>query len=212
MKTIGEILKTERLKHHVSVPDFANRSKIRPEYIIALEENRFTELPAAIFVKGFIRSYARAFGFDYQPLLGLLRRDYRESAVGTLVPSEFIKPMLKKRQMWTPVTWLVLGLATVFLTLMGYVGVQYYNLQKPPILTVDTPEENAFVKEQVSVHGSTIPDGIVTVNLQPVALQPDGSFQTDVYIPKEGIHTVTIEVEDRRGKKNMVQRTVHVQE
>jgi cytoskeletal protein RodZ len=209
-KTIGEILRGERVKNRLSIEDLSQQTKIRPEYLIALEENRFTDLPAATFVKGYIKSYSQLFGIDYQPILALLRRDYKESAVGTLVPREFIKPMLKKRKMWTPVTFAVIGLATIFLTLMAYVGVQWYNIQKPPVLEVNSPEENAFVSSHIIIQGRTVTDAVVSVNEQPAAIQADGTFQTEIYLPREGIHTISIESVDRRGKKSTAQRTVHV--
>ena len=39
----------------------------------------------------------------------------------------------------------------------------------------------------------------------------DGSFQTEVYLPREGIHILTVEVVDKRGKKSVVQLPVRVQ-
>lgn len=209
-KTIGEILQAEREAHHLSISEMAYQTKIRPEYLESLEKNDFASLPAATFVKGYIRTYANLFGFDSEPLLALLRRDYKESAVGTLVPREFIKPLLKKRQIWKPLNFALVGLAVVFVTLVTYVGVQWYNIQKPPVLTVTEPKENDFVSSQITVKGSTSPEVIVSVNAQPVALQPTGQFETEIYLPRQGIHTITIEAVDRRGKKNVVQRSVHV--
>ncbi|MBD3279378.1 MAG: hypothetical protein GF390_01560 [Candidatus Pacebacteria bacterium] len=209
-KTIGEILQEERQFHRLSLPELAKKSRIRLEYLRALEKNQFDQLPAATFVKGYIKTYARLFGFDHQPLLALLRRDYKESAKGKLVPREFVKPVIKKRQLWTPVTILVIVMASVFLTLLGYVGFQWYNLNKPPSLEVYAPQEDQFVAGTVVVEGQTLPEAVVTVNSQPVALQPDGSFQTEVYLPQEGISTITIEATDRRGKTSLLQRTVYV--
>jgi cytoskeletal protein RodZ len=209
-KTVGELLKDERVAHRLSLDELAKRTRIRLEYLEALEENRFELLPAATFVKGYIKTYGRILGFDAQPLLALLRRDYKESARGQLIPREFIKPVLKRQAFFTPVTMVVMVLALMFMSVMSYVGFQWYNLNKPPALEVFTPEENANVASKIEVTGRTNPDAIVVVNAQPVALQPDGTFTTEVYIPREGIASVTVEASDRRGKSNLVQRTVHV--
>lgn len=209
-KTIGELLRDEREKNRLSIEDLAEMTKIRAEYLVALEDNRFTDLPASTFVKGYIRTYAKIFGFDHEPLMALLRCDYKESAVGTLVPRDFIKPVLKKREVWTPITMALLLLTGVFVTLIAYVGIQWYNIQKPPKLVVTAPEENAFVSSKIMVKGETVVDAVVSVNAQPVAIQPSGEFQTELYIPREGIHTISIEAIDRRGKRSTVQRSVHV--
>src|SRR5258708_3988156 len=155
IKMIGEILRTQRQQHNVTIEQLSKVTHIRVEYLRALEENQFEKLPSAVFVRGYIKSYSHAFGFDYQPLVALLRRDFKESAAGTLVPREFIKPTLKKRQFWTPITLAVLSLAVVFLSLIGYIGLQWYNLQKPPLLTITSPIENAFVSSNIIVKGQT---------------------------------------------------------
>lgn len=209
-KTIGEMLREEREFHRLSIAELAKRTRIRAEYLEALEKNQFELLPAATFVKGYIKTYATIFGFDYQPLLGLLRRDFKESAKGRLVPREFIKPVLKKRQFWTPITATMVIAAGLFLTLFGYVGVQWYSLNQPPRLEVVQPADNAEVAAQVEVTGRTAPEAVVTVNNQPVALQPDGRFATEIFLPREGISSITVEAKDRRGKSNLIQRTVYV--
>lgn len=209
-KTIGEMLREERQVHHLTLEELAKRTRIRAEYLEALENNQFEQLPAAVFIKGYIKTYGQIFGFDYVPLLALLRRDFKESARGQLVPREFLKPVLKKQPLWTPVTMTLLGVATAFCTLLGYVLVQWYTLNKPPELVVQSPENNAQVSAQVLLKGYSEPDVLLTVNTQPVALQPDGSFETQVYVPREGINSVTVEAVDRRGKRTLEQRTVYV--
>lgn len=209
-KTIGEILVEKRHGHRLPIDELARRSKIKVKYLLALEENRFEELPAASFVKGYIRAYGRIFNFDVKSLIAMLRRDYKESPKGKLVPREFIRPILKKRQLWTPIRMVAASLVGVFVVLLAYVGLQWYNLNKPPSLEVISPTEDEFVSSQVVIEGKTTPEAVVVVNAQPVALQPDGSFSTQIYFPREGIATVTVEATDRRGKTSAVQRTVYV--
>lgn len=210
-RTVGQVLKEERQKHRLSLTDLSQQTRIRLEYLKALESDRFQDLPAATFVKGYIKAYARIFGFDHQPLLALLRRDYKESAKGRLVPRDFIKPVLKKGRYWRSVTVVVAALAGLFLGLFLYVGFQWYRFNQPPLLTVSSPQDQELVSAQVLVSGQTLPDAILSVNNQPVALQPDGSFQTEVFLPTEGWSAVVVEVTDRRGRTNRVQRTVRVQ-
>ncbi len=209
-KTVGQILKEERLRQGYSLQDFAQISQIKLKYLQSLEANEFGKLPAAAFVKGYIKCYARILDFDVKPLLALLRRDFKQSAEGKLLPREFIQPVMRKKRFWKPVTFLVMAVATVFLVLMGYVGWQWYSLNRPPDLTIFQPEEDQFVSAEVEVLGQSEPEAIITVNAQPVAIKPDGTFRTKLYIPKEGVTTITIEATDRRGKSNLEQRTVYV--
>jgi len=210
-KTIGETLKEERVKHRLQLEDLAKKTRIRISYLSALEENKFNELPATTFVKGYIKTYAHVFGFDHKPLLAMLRRDYKESAKGRLIPREFIKPLLKKRNKKNSITLLLVGVVAIFMSLFSYVGFQWYNLTKPPKLELVTPKEQELVSSKVIIEGETIPDAVVTINEQPVALQPDGSFKTEIIIPSEGISLLTLQAKDRRGKVSTIERSVTVQ-
>lgn len=209
-RTVGEILRDERESRRYRLEELAKRTRIRLEYLEALEANQFELLPSATFVKGYIKIYAQLFGFDHKPLIALLRRDYKESARGTLVPREFITPVLKAKFSLNSVTLLVVFLVGIFLSLLGYVGVQWYTLTRPPMLVVTAPGQQDQVASRIIVSGETVPDAVVTVNDQPVALQKDGSFSTEIFISTEGISTITVEATDRRGKSNQVDRTVYV--
>lgn len=210
-KTVGELLQDERLKHNVTIPELSKRTRIRSEYLEALEQNQFEKLPAATFVKAYIKIYASIFEFDHQPLLRLLRRDFKESAKGKLVPQEFLTPVLKKRTFVTPIALTVATLGVIFACIIGYIGFQWYQFQQPPKVTIATPEEFAIVGPQTKVTGQTEPDAIVTIDAQPVSLQPDGSFNAEASFLKEGIGTIVVEVHDPRGKTTRLERNVQVQ-
>ncbi len=210
-RTVGQLLKEERSRRQLSLETLAKKTRIRVEYLNFLETGVFEQLPAATFVKGYIKRYAAILGLDHKPLLALLRRDFKESAKGTLVPREFIKPVLKGRRTMASITIVAVVLSAVFLSLISYVGFQWYQLNKPPELQVSQPADQARVAAQIVVEGTTSPEAMVFVNDQPAALKPDGTFESRVFIPSEGVTTITIQAKDRRGKTNQIQRTVYVQ-
>ena len=55
----GERLQAARIKQGLSVEDVATRMHLSPSILEALEENNFDEITAPIFVKGYLRAYAR---------------------------------------------------------------------------------------------------------------------------------------------------------
>ena len=209
-KKVGEILKEERLRQQLTLQQLSDLTRIKVGFLRLLEKNEFVQLPSATYVKGYIKAYSRVFDFDEKPLLALLRRDCKEDTAGHLLPREFLKPISKKRRLWRPVTLVLLTVVSIFLTLFGYVAWQWYNLNRPPRLELYLPEENQFVSSQIVVSGQTEPEAIITINAQPVAIKPDGTFRSEVYLPKEGITTITVEASDRRGKSSLQQRTVYV--
>jgi hypothetical protein len=66
---IGSSLREARLRQELDFPELEERTKIRPKYLRALEEERFDVLPAATYVRGFLRSYAESLGLDGQPFV-----------------------------------------------------------------------------------------------------------------------------------------------
>ncbi len=70
--TIGEQLKQARLTRNASIEDVSRALHIRPFFLEALEENRFTDIPSMVQVKGFIRLYAGWLNLSPQTFLNLL--------------------------------------------------------------------------------------------------------------------------------------------
>jgi hypothetical protein len=66
---IGSSLRDARTRQGLDFPELEERTKIRPKYLRALEEEHFDILPAPTYVKGFLRSYAEALGLDGQPFV-----------------------------------------------------------------------------------------------------------------------------------------------
>ncbi len=209
-KKIGQILADERQKQRITLTELSQVTRIKIEYLQALEKNQFDKLPSSVFVKGFIKSYARVLNLDQKSLLAILRRDYQENKSGKLLLRQYIRPVSARQKQWRPIILIVVIFAAIFLSLVGYIGVQWYNLNKPPSLEIYSPEENEFVSSQIIISGTTESEAILSVNAQPVAIQPDGSFKTEVYLPREGISTITIEAVDQRGRSTLKQRTVYV--
>lgn len=55
----GEDLKQIRTELDVTLEQISQATKIRQDHLINIEENRLARLPAAIFLKGFVKSYLK---------------------------------------------------------------------------------------------------------------------------------------------------------
>lgn len=66
---LGSLLKKAREKKGLSIEDIQEETKIRKKYIEAIEENNFEILPGTVYLKVFVKGYAREVGLDYQELL-----------------------------------------------------------------------------------------------------------------------------------------------
>lgn len=61
---LGETLRRARLSKNVTFEDAERVTRIRREYLEALEHEDFNKLPAPVYARGFLRSYAGYLGLD----------------------------------------------------------------------------------------------------------------------------------------------------
>jgi len=61
---LGETLRRARLSKNVTFEDAERVTRIRREYLEALEQEEFTKLPAPVYARGFLRPYAGYLGLD----------------------------------------------------------------------------------------------------------------------------------------------------
>jgi len=64
MGKFGEDLRMERLSRGIALEDITAATKISQRHLIALEQERFRELPGGILSKGIVRGYATVVGLD----------------------------------------------------------------------------------------------------------------------------------------------------
>lgn len=68
-KTIGEILLAARERNGMTLDDVSQETKIPKRMLEYLETDNFEALPAKVYVKGFLRSYAEVLSLDVDHIL-----------------------------------------------------------------------------------------------------------------------------------------------
>ncbi len=63
-ETIGQIVKQARTEKGIRIEKAASETKLKIQYLQAIEKDDFDELPAPIYAKNFIRIYANFLGLD----------------------------------------------------------------------------------------------------------------------------------------------------
>ena len=64
MEPIGEFFKQVRETKGLTIDEVAAKTRIRTDFVKALEDGNFAKLPDQVFARGFVRSYARSLGLD----------------------------------------------------------------------------------------------------------------------------------------------------
>ena len=73
-ESIGKMLKRVREEKNLSLDEASRATKIRKEFLLAIEDDRLDTLPGPVFARGFIRSYAEYLTLDAQALLARVSR------------------------------------------------------------------------------------------------------------------------------------------
>lgn len=81
MDSIGTWLRRERELRNIDLVEVADRTRIPLQQLERLEDDRFAELPGEVFVKGYLRAYARAVGISPEEVLGRFANSMRSRDV-----------------------------------------------------------------------------------------------------------------------------------
>jgi cytoskeletal protein RodZ len=197
MRKISEILQDKRIENGYSLDNVVKAIKIKKQFIIAIEDGRYFDLPSESYALGFIKNYATYVGIDKNKAAALFRREY-EGGQGKILPTFKSKDKsIKKIVIFTPRNFMI---ALVIFVVFGYIAFQYSSYFLGPKLEVVEPKDQMIVKNNiVEVSGKTDPYATVLINNEESYVQLDGTFKKTLYL-FEGNREITIDSKNRNGK------------
>lgn len=206
MKTVGKLLKSTRVKKKLSLEKVGSQTKIKKEFIQAIEKEDWQTLPEFPAVLGFVKSIARFLKVNERQAVALLRRDYPPKVLAVNP-----KPDVSSQFTWSPRLTFIVGIAIVLLIIFGYLAIQYSNFLSPPKLAVERPLEGEVIKNSnVVVLGKVDLDATLKVNNQPVLVEEDGTFKLEIEI-FEGTQEIVVKATSRSGKETVVHRKIQIE-
>jgi cytoskeleton protein RodZ len=93
MESVGEFFRQVRETKGLTVDEVSSKTRIRSDFVKALEDGNFSKLPDQVFARGFVRSYARSLGLDEEDAI----QRFAKSA-GTFYEKQDERERLKVRQ------------------------------------------------------------------------------------------------------------------
>lgn len=177
-ESVGKRLAQARLQRGLSLDEVAHATKLRPEKILALENDDLTSFPSNAYAKGHLKNYARYLGVDVSAYLttidSTLPISVAEYQYLTNAPERVPDPEPLRRDRKPPslVPLLVAGLA-VFLTVVGFVGyAQWQRIFAPSIHdTANFPPEPATPAPSLPVVVPELP--VPAISLEPTPTVPE---------------------------------------
>lgn len=69
VESVGQFLRDKRQERGMSIAEIARATRVPTSSVERIEADQFDELPAEVFVRGFLKSYARAIGVSEDEVL-----------------------------------------------------------------------------------------------------------------------------------------------
>jgi cytoskeletal protein RodZ len=97
MDTVGRFLRQQRLARGMSLEEVARTTRVPISSVERIEADQFDELPGEVFVRGFLKSYARAVGVQADDVLARYTASRRVAWVTPLPLASPTKPPRGRR-------------------------------------------------------------------------------------------------------------------
>ncbi len=201
--TLGERMKKIREERRFSLADVAKGTKIQAKYLQYFEESEYMKLPADVYVRGFLRSYALYMGLSETNLIKQFEREKGiHKNIKKIVDEDKIrKPINFSIFVISPKIILVGAIVLVALGSFIFLYLQVNSFVSTPRLVIIKPI-NSTSAEGTSVHvlGVAEKDALVTINDQPVLVNEKGEFSQDVGL-KDGLNVINVRAKNKFNKE-----------
>ncbi len=137
MGSFGEDLRMERMSRGIALEDITAVTKISRRHLLALEQDRYGQLPGGILSKGIVRGYATAVGLEPQGWTERFMKAYQASGQvldddrnWTAFASNVGKARMQQREARElRVRWIGAVILLAVVAALGFVAVRYYGLR-----------------------------------------------------------------------------------
>lgn len=179
----GERLQAARIKKGLTIEDVANRMHLSTSILQAIEENNFDEITAPIFVKGYLRAYARIVALSEDEMITQYLDLYSEEDPPISSTSHMVPELSSTdtRIKWT--TYFVIVLLAVLLAAWWWNKQQNIvpplSLDVPSAAEVEEPVREAVVASGIQAGSENLAEESVAEQVTPQVEETPGAADTE---------------------------------
>jgi transcriptional regulator with XRE-family HTH domain len=204
--TLGERLRKIRSDHRMSLIEVSRATKIQVKYLEAIECGEYEKLPAEVYVKGFLKSYAGFLGVPEDAILKLYDREcHIRTNLGKGEAPRF-QPKIPTALSFS-VTPRMFFSGAIMLVVFGfflYLYSEFSAFVSVPRLVILEPADGTSVKVgEIRIKGETDIRAKVTINSGDVIVDEKGAFEEMLRL-QPGANTLLISSTNRFGKMRQV--------
>lgn len=217
--TVGELLRRTREQKSVSIAHISRNIHVPEKYVIALEEGKYNDLPSPVYIKNYLKKYAKYLDLQWAQVERLYQQEISvyhdtplkifdqkrlQSAQETQskTQSAFGSPFLIPRAVKIGL-FLFVSIAVTTYFLVGVI-----RFLRPPTLTLTEPTQDQIVSDyELRVQGSSASGAIVRINNEDVTLDQNGFFSEEIIL-HEGVNTIRITAQTTRSRERVIVRYI----
>jgi cytoskeleton protein RodZ len=193
---VGQDLHKTRQRRAKTLADVSSALKISSDYLTAIEEGRFEDLPARVYAVGYVRSYSAYLGLDARAFVARFKEEM--AGAGIAEPTFTLTPQLdcelgteedsaasihNKRPAfrWPSLPENAMSQAAGAVLLIGAITYSVYHvIASAPQLAPSVPTVPVQLADE-----SLVPD-------EPRGLLPATGIARQLHVPKEALHEVAL--------------------
>lgn len=209
--TLGEKLKKLRGNLRLSLAEVSRHTQIQIRHLEFLENGQYDKLPADVYVRGFLRSYARYLNLEEGALIKLYEKERNihtnlgHHPIASPTPRAVSTTALVITPRSILMTLIILSLGATFL----YLYREFRMFSDAPLLIVYEPQNSVVIEGgEVLLRGKTDKGAQVAINHRSVLVDGDGGFAERLTL-RPGINTFSVVAVNRFNKER--QETLSVE-
>ncbi len=210
--TLGQKLKDIREAAGVDLEQLAKEMRVRTIHLQRLEGDDYRNLPADVYVRGFLRKYAAFFKADPK----LIFEDYEEekkNGQNIAVLASYGGPLMAKvvPETGSALASRVIIFSTISILILLIGGYFFYQLDflfGPPKITLFSPKADLITREdRVEFVGKTEPNVTLMLNSQQAYVDREGNFKEEVIL-NQGLNIIELKAKNRLDKIILITRKI----
>ncbi len=202
-QSLAEFLKQKITEKNLDFSQLAENLEIKKEYLAALIEDDFKNLPPDIYVRGILFKLASYFKLEGDFLWELYKKEKQIKPEINNLP---FNKKSKKINFFRISFWFFIVLASGIIILY-----QALNLLAPPKIELFTPKADSVIEsKQIEIRGRTNAN-LLKINNKEINVDENGNFSFKINL-MPGLNVIKIEAENKFGKETIVERKIIYQE
>ena len=200
MIKVGDLLQNTRETKKISLMQASEATKISQKMLKALEEGDYNAFASEVYLKGFLKNYAKYLGIDVQKVFAIYRRDRRDNKKDERTLMEAQKPLEEPKPIITPGRIVFFITVIIIVVIAVFIGIQANKIIQPPTLELTAPVEvvapgESFVEvdtETITLTGKVEVGSKLLVNGSEVTTNNLQQFNVDNFKLNPGSNEIVI--------------------